>query len=108
VCAAISCPTLINEAYEGYKLNEQLKFNSYIFFRDTNKNRFDLNTKTAYISKILDWYSEDFGNSDAEIIKYVAQFAPLDVKDSMLNESDKWKIEYMDYDWTLNDIKNKP
>ncbi len=73
VCAALSCPDLRNEAYEGYKLDAQLEDQTKIFFNNPSKNRFDFNTRTAYLSKIMDWYDDDFGKSDEEILSFVAQ-----------------------------------
>ncbi len=108
VCAAISCPLLRSEAYEGYKLNEQLNYEAYKFFRDKERNYFDAATKTAHLSKIIDWFEEDFGENDQDIIKYVAKFAPVEYQESMLNETDKWEIDYLSYDWTLNDIIHMP
>ena len=106
VCAAVSCPPLRNEAYEGYKLNEQLENQAGIFFNDESKNSFDIKTRTAYLSKILDWYDDDFGDSDKEILLYVSQFLDKNLSESIKNNVDDWNIEYNDYNWDLNEIKN--
>jgi hypothetical protein len=103
VCAAISCPLLRNEAYEGDKLNKQLEYEAFKFFRDVERNNFNDETKTAYLSKILSWFEEDFGNNDEEVLRYVANFAPEEFKESLINETDKWDIDYLSYNWDLND-----
>jgi Protein of unknown function, DUF547 len=84
VCASLSCPQIRSEAFEGYKLNEQLQDQGMKFFNDENRNRFNVKTRTAYLSKILDWYDDDFGSSKKEILLYVSQFVDekiaLDIK----------------------------
>jgi hypothetical protein len=51
VCASYSCPSLRNEAYEGFKLSEQLNEQAQLFFNDETKNKFDLKERTAHLSK---------------------------------------------------------
>ena len=77
-----------------------------IFFNDESKNSFDIKTRTAYLSKILDWYDDDFGDSDKEILLYVSQFLDKNLSESIKNNVDDWNIEYNDYNWDLNEIKN--
>ncbi|KAB2844519.1 MAG: DUF547 domain-containing protein [Melioribacteraceae bacterium] len=104
VCAALSCPPLRFEAFEGYKLNQQLEDQAIKFFNDKTKNQFDLKTKTAKLSKILGWYDEDFGKNDEEILKYVSQFLHAEISKSINNNLSEWEIEYLSYDWSLNEI----
>jgi len=105
VCASLSCPQLRSEAFEGYKLNEQLNDQGVKFFNHNSRNRFDLKSKTAYLSKILDWYSSDFGKNDRELLMYAAKYAEAPAAKSMINNTGAWKIEYLDYDWSLNKQK---
>ena len=79
VCASISCPNLRNEAYEGFKLDEQLEQEAKNFFNDQTKNRFDQEVKTAHLSKILDWYGDDFGTNKQEILMYVTRYLNEDL-----------------------------
>lgn len=106
VCAAVSCPPLRNEAYEGYKIDEQLKDQAVIFFNNETKNRFDVKTKTAELSKILDWYESDFGNNDEEVLKYVSQFLPSDIAKNINDYLSQWDIDHLSYNWSLNEFKN--
>ena len=107
VCASISCPNLRNEAYEGFKLNEQLEEEARNFFNDQTKNWFDVNTKTAHLSKILDWYDDDFGNSKQELLQYVTQYLNDNLANDMSENIEEWRIEYLDYNWELNDHKRE-
>jgi hypothetical protein len=105
VCASCSCPSLGDEAYEGFKLNERLNEQARIFFNDETKNKFDLKKRTAYLSKILDWYSSDFGNDDQSILLYVSQFLDTEIADDIRKNLSQWEIDHLSYNWDLNEIK---
>lgn len=103
VCASVSCPPLRNEAYEGYKLDDQLTDQGKLFLNDSTKNRFDINSKEAGISKIFDWFEEDFGDTDEEVLLFISQFLSASVAGSLKNNGSEWDIDYLDYDWNLNE-----
>lgn len=107
VCAAVSCPPLRFEAFEGYKLDKQLNDQAVKFFGDNSKNQFDIELKTAKLSKILDWYDDDFGENDEEILKYISQFLPDEISAGIEQNADQWDIDHLSYNWKLNDISNK-
>jgi Protein of unknown function, DUF547 len=103
VCASISCPSLRAEAYEGEKLDQQLDDQATLFFSQRQKNNFEADKKIAHLSKILDWYSKDFGASKQEVLLFIAQFLPAGLAESIKADPGKWKVEYTQYDWGLND-----
>ena len=103
VCASYSCPSLREEAYEGFVLKEQLNEQARIFFNDETKNKFDLKKRTAYLSKILDWYSSDFGNDDKSILLYISQFLDSEIADDIRRNSSQWEIDHLSYNWDLNE-----
>jgi len=105
VCASYSCPQLRDEAYEGFKLNKQLNEQARLFFMDATKNNFDLKKRTAYLSKILNWYSSDFGNDDQSILLYVSQFLDRENADDIRRNLSQWEIDHLSYNWDLNEIK---
>ena len=105
VCASISCPPLLNEAYEGYKLDKQLSKQAELFFNDLTKNNFDKNTRTASLSKILSWYEEDFGENEQAILNFITQFIDTEIADDIKNNLPEWNIKYMSYNWDLNEYK---
>lgn len=107
VCASISCPNLRHEAYEGIKLNEQLDEEAGKFFNDQTKNTFDVITKTAFLSKILDWYDDDFGNNEQEILRYISQYLNEDLANKINADIEEWQIKYLDYNWDLNDYNRE-
>lgn len=103
VCAAKSCPPLRSEAFEGERLDEQLDEQGRIFFSQPDKNFFEPGKKVAHLSKILDWYEGDFGKNDTELLQYISRFLPQELAASLQGDTKKWKVEYTDYDWSLNE-----
>ncbi|MFQ6112968.1 MAG: DUF547 domain-containing protein [bacterium] len=103
VCAAQSCPPLRSEAYEGSKLDAQLDDQGRKFFSTLSKNYFEIDKMQAHLSKILDWYSKDFGNSEEEILLYITRFLPDDLAAAIKGDPKKWKIKHTKYDWSLNE-----
>jgi len=100
VCAALSCPKLREEAYEGSTLNAQLDGDARRFLNDPGRNQFDLEAKTVYLSKIFDWYDSDFEESAGSVRSFISRYVPHDKK--LLIESEDPDIEYLPYDWALN------
>ena len=94
VCASLSCPKLRSEAYLAASLEQQLNDNAIDFINDPQKNRFDGVNKRAHLSKIFDWYEDDFG----DISKFASQYMPA-LKGVDL---DSISVEHSSYDWKLN------
>jgi len=101
VCAARSCPPLRSEAYRASDLNEQLENQARIFLNDPGKNRFDAQTKTLHLSRIFDWFRADFEAVSESLAAYVSQY----MDDPGIRDADV-RVEFMDYDWSLNDQDN--
>ena len=101
VCASIGCPPLLNEAYTGEKLDDQLDENAKQFFADPEKfaatSRGELK-----LSQILKWFPEDFGDSQTTRLKMIAPYLPTQAARS-LALSGKARVSYLEYDWGLND-----
>ncbi len=102
VCASIGCPRLLNEAYTAERIDEQLTLNTRAFFADASKFRYDEARSTFYISPILEWFGEDFGNSQVKQLQRIAPWLP-DVASQQAASTGKGKIAFLDYDWGLND-----
>lgn len=94
VCASKSCPILRNEAYTASKLDAQLKDQAENFLQDTFRNKVD--KTNPKLSKIFDWYGMDFNTKNMTLIQYINQYSPVKIDKNA-------KIEYLDYDWGLNE-----
>ncbi|MCB9248595.1 MAG: DUF547 domain-containing protein [Ignavibacteriales bacterium] len=106
VCASISCPKLRYEAYTAENLEDQLQDQAIQFFNDETKNKFDKKNRVAELSKILDWFSEDFGKNEEEVLLFASKFLTKDLQKDIAENIDKWEIDYLSYNWDLNDHKN--
>lgn len=88
-CAAKSCPPLLNEAFTPEKLNNQLDKQTRAFINSSANN---IAAGKVEVSKIFDWYGEDFG----ELIAYLNKYASIPIHESA-------KISFREYDWALNE-----
>ena len=107
VCSANSCPKLRPEAYSAETLDAQLDENTIDFINDTSKNYFDIDKKTAHLSKIFDWFTEDFTADGLSLQQYIAQYIHDDEIAALLRD-DAFKVKYNKYDWKLNGSFDKP
>jgi len=96
-CAARSCPPLRSDPYEGAILDQQLNEMGSTFINDPSRNRLERNT--LYVSKIFDWFEEDF---DGDVVGFILKYAKGGLKKGLeINKGDV-VIKYLDYDWSLN------
>lgn len=106
VCASASCPNLISEAYVADKLDQQLEDNTRKFINNDFTNNFDVDKKVAKISKIFDWFPEDFAKHSGSVQKFLANYV-ADATVAKLLAEDAFRVEYLKYDWSLNGIAVK-
>jgi hypothetical protein len=106
VCASTSCPKLQPWTYEPDQLERQLDRAARNFINDPTRNRFDRAKKVASLSMIFKWFEDDFTRAAGSILSYVTQYVadPVLVQDLMQSE---YRVEYLDYDWSLNGIPPK-
>lgn len=64
----------------------------------------DLNAKTASASKILKWFSVDFGKNEMEVLKHASNFLEPTCSETLMELLDgaQLKVTYQPYDWGLN------
>jgi hypothetical protein len=112
VCASIGCPMLRNEAFVPEKLDSQLDDGMKRFLSDRTRNRYNPQTRKLEISKIFDWYGKDFekghkgfASVKGAMARYADQLADKP-EDRALVKAEKADIAFLDYDWSLNDVKS--
>lgn len=113
VCASIACPALRNRAFTADNVEQQLKDAVLRFLSDKTRNRFNSVNKKLEVSKIFDWYEEDFtrGYRDLNSIndlfaRYAIQLTDKQNFQQLIRQK-KVKIGFLDYDWRLNDLDKK-
>jgi hypothetical protein len=94
-CASIGCPMLRAEPYLPPRLEAQLDDQARRFLSDATRNRF--RDGRLEVSKIFDWYKEDFEPRG----EYFARYAALLGADAAGIRNAP--ISFLDYDWALND-----
>ena len=109
-CAALSCPQLDNRAFTAPDLDARLERGLTRFAQDPNHVR--LQENRLYLSKVLDWYGEDFTawfpsdrpnpENMPTIVNYLHPYLPPDLAAELTANI---AIEYSEYDWTLNEVK---
>jgi hypothetical protein len=100
VCASKSCPALRTEAYRADVLDRQLDAAARGFLRDPEKNRWDAPSRTLKLSSIFKWFGEDFERPAGSLQAYVARYLDPAIRAAV--ESGPVRIEFLDYDWSLN------
>jgi len=101
VCAAVSCPPLRSEPYNGVRLNAQLDEQTRVFLATAEKNRFDAKDGTLHLSQIFKWYDGDFTTPAGSLAAYVKPFLP-EAQRNALTDPAKVKVKFTEYDWALN------
>ncbi|WP_218353598.1 DUF547 domain-containing protein [Alteromonas lipotrueiana] len=109
-CASVGCPALREEAYTAQKLEQQLSEQTQRFLSDESRNRM---TKDGLrVSKIFDWYKEDFTaqkrSEKTGLGDFFSQYASAmkltDAQQTQLSNN-AVDIGFLEYDWSLNDTE---
>jgi hypothetical protein len=115
-CASVGCPMLREEAYVAERLDAQLNEQAVRFLSDRSRNRYNARKGELEVSKIFDWFKEDwtsgyrgFDGKQAPIRsreQYFGRYAALlgeTPEQQALIEAGKVPIGFLEYDWALND-----
>ena len=95
VCAAISCPVLLNEAYFPDRLEKQMQKQTIQFINDFSRN--SIKSGIAKVSQLFNWYKDDF-TKQGTVIDYLNRYS-----ETKLNPDAN--LSFMEYDWGLNESK---
>jgi len=110
-CAAASCPALEKRAFTGEDLHERLQAAFFRFANDPQYVFLDRQNEKLHLSKILDWYGNDFthwfptehisGVSKPTLIAYLSLYLPTE-DSTYLRQHPDIDISFNDFDWALN------
>ena len=108
-CASIGCPALREEAFVATKLDAQMDEQTLRFMSDRTRNRYNPQRGRLELSKIFDWYGEDFRLGHRGVVSlpvFAARYAEV-LADAPADRerlrAGNVGIAYTDYDWALND-----
>ena len=111
VCASRSCPDLRSEAYVPTRLDEQLDDATRHFLADPAKGLATATTRGFFggenhelrLSRIFDWFEEDFERGGGDVVSFVLPYAPTVAAGFIRSHRDDLDVEHLDYDWSIND-----
>lgn len=113
-CASIGCPMLRAEAYVATRLDGQLDEQAERFMSDRSRNRWNTQRDRLELSRIFDWYGDDFqpvtrgGLSLKGFIARHAERLADGASERAHLRSGRFDISFLDYDWALNDAGAEP
>ncbi len=89
-CAAKSCPPLLNKAWTAQNLESNLERQTKSFINNPSYNMIE--SGQVSVSKIFEWYAQDFGN----LIDYLNQYSQVKIDAGA-------QLDYVEYNWKLNE-----
>ncbi|HYG54951.1 MAG TPA: DUF547 domain-containing protein [Burkholderiales bacterium] len=95
-CASVGCPMLREEAYAAARLEAQLEEQAVRFLSDRSRNRY--REGRLEVSKIFDWFKEDFEPRERYFARYAAALG--------MPPGATPRLTFLDYDWSLNDSRS--
>ena len=100
-CGARSCPPI--RVYSGENIEEELTAVAEAFLEGELKVKEGQGKEgvTVVTSKLLQWYSGDFGATDVEKLQWLLPYLAPKVREQLKG---KVSFEYRDYDWTGNGV----
>lgn len=101
-CGAVSCPSLRGAAYTGSNVDKALRQNAKDYVNSPEGVRFDDNRLT--LSKIYDWYADDFGGSARGILNHIRRFATPSLSARL--DAARGDIDDYTFDWSINSQAN--
>lgn len=105
VCASLSCPNLAREAYTAAGVQGQLDRQAREFVNEPRNLSIDGKRQEITLSRILDWYSADFGGG-ASLMQTLLRYANEENRRALLALKSP-KIKYCEYDWRINDVGSR-
>lgn len=101
VCASKGCPRLLNQAYVGQSLEQQLKVNTTHFFSVAQNFQYDAANRVFKLSSIMEWFGSDFGADQAAQLAAISPYLPT-AQAQAAARANAVRVSYLDYSWDLN------
>lgn len=103
VCAALSCPPIRPEAFEGARLDAQLDDQSRLFANDPKHVAYDAEKNEIRLSRILQWYGKDWEAAGGYLAWLHERVEDPAVKEALVKAAaEEVAVAFFEYDWVLN------
>ena len=101
VCAAVSCPPLWRRAFTADNVDAALDERFAVWLARADLNRFQPERDRLAVSKIFDWFAEDFAQAGG-LTAVLARHAPERYRAWLADPDAGIDIDYLPYDKTIN------
>ena len=91
-CASYSCPVMVPFAFNSKGLEDQLELVTRSFINDHDRNV--ISSDLIQVSNIFKWFQEDFTRSGS-LQSFIQKYTSVKLTNAT-------KIEYLEYNWSLN------
>jgi hypothetical protein len=104
-CAAESCPPIRPEPFTGARIDQQLDDQARKFLNGPHGVRLeqDGGELTLHVTKILDWFTDDFATWGGGTIPFLKKYLTPDKVKRIDAAKGKVELEFDEYSWKLND-----
>lgn len=102
-CASVGCPPLRSGIYKPGELDNTLSENTRLALK--TRRHMHITGTTLNLTRLFDWYDDDFIEGAGSVIGYIKQYAPEDTYEAINHTG---SVRYIEYDWSLNEPRNFP
>lgn len=107
-CASVGCPKLQPVPYRGETVDAQLE--SAADAALSNRRHVRVEAGSLWVTQLFEWYGEDFvtegwHGAAASVPLYVKAHTDADTAAFITSQNDDPPVEYIPYDWSLNDVR---
>lgn len=111
-CASLGCPELPATPFSAGELEVELARETARFLADAHNYRLDFEARVVLLSSIFDWYERDFTDWVSRnhpelpdtLRSWLTSHLPAE-RARALDACDDCRIEFVPYDWSLNDLR---
>lgn len=97
-CASVGCPNLQTQVFTAANAEQLLDKGAKEYINSSRG--VEIRGKKVRVSSIYDWFREDFGASDQDVLNHLQQYAEPPLKTALAGAS---RVSGDYYDWSLND-----
>jgi hypothetical protein len=104
-CASVSCVDLLEEPFRADKLDHQLEAQGKRFLADAKKGmRIDRTENRVHLSQVFKFDKKHFEAYAGGALQFILPYVPE--ADRKYLQSGKYTVEFLDYDWNANDLRD--
>ncbi len=103
-CASLGCPPLAQTPFTAEGLDAQLNAITRTFLADPTRNRFEPASGRVHLSKVFEWFPEDFADEEGGLAGFLNRHAPTSQRGPWLENAE---VRYLEWDWSLNDLTDE-